>query len=63
MTEPLELADELPLVVFDGVALLEVVVAQLLVSHALVQDVRGDHQDEWATAMVALPGPRRPRRR
>jgi hypothetical protein len=45
------------------VALLEVVVAQLLVGHALVQDVVGDYQHEWATAMVALPGPRRPRRR
>ena len=63
MAEPLELADELPLVVFGGVALLEVVVAQLLVGHALVQDVVGDYQHEWATAMVALPGPRRPRRR
>jgi hypothetical protein len=39
VTEPLQLADELPLVVFDGLTLLEVVVTQLLVSHALVQDV------------------------
>jgi hypothetical protein len=45
VTEPLELAEELPLVAFDGVALLEVVVAQLLVGHALVQDVVGDDQD------------------
>jgi hypothetical protein len=36
VTEPLELADELALVVFDGVALLEGVLAQLLVGHALV---------------------------
>src|SRR5215217_2021971 len=42
--QPLELADELPLVVLGGVASLEVVVAQLLVGHALVQDVVGDHQ-------------------
>jgi hypothetical protein len=45
VAEPLELADELALVVFDAVALLEVVVAQLLVGHALVQGVVGDHQD------------------
>ena len=45
MAEPLELADQLALVVLSGVALLEVVVAQFLVGHALVQDVIGDHQD------------------
>lgn len=44
MAEPLELADELPLVVLGGVASLEVVLAQLLVRDALVQDVVGDHQ-------------------
>jgi hypothetical protein len=44
VAQPLELADELALVVLDGVALLEVVLAELLVGHALVQDVVGDHQ-------------------
>jgi hypothetical protein len=33
---------------FDGVALLEVVLAQLLVGHAPVQDVIGDHQDRMS---------------
>ena len=37
VAEPLELADELSLVAVGGVALLEVVLAQLLVSHALVK--------------------------
>ena len=45
MAEPLELANQLTLVVLGGVASLEVVVAQLLVGHALVQDVVGDHQN------------------
>jgi hypothetical protein len=63
VAEPLELADELLLVVFGGVALLEVVVAQLLVGHALVQAWSAITSTECATAMVALPGPRRPRRR
>jgi hypothetical protein len=44
-SEPLGLAHQLPLVVLSGVAPLEVVVAQLLVGHALVQGVVGDHQD------------------
>ena len=44
MAQPLELADQLPLVVLGGLALREVVVAQLLVGHAPVQDVIGDHQ-------------------
>ena len=39
MTQPLELADQLPLVVLGGLALLEVVLAQLLLGHALIQDV------------------------
>ena len=45
MAQPLELADQLPLVVVGGLALLELVVAQLLVGHAPVQDVVGAHQD------------------
>jgi hypothetical protein len=48
VAEPLELADELPLVALEGVGLLEVVVAQLLVGHTLVQDVIGDHQDRMS---------------
>lgn len=48
MAEPLEPADQLPLMAFDGVALLEVVLAQLVVGHAPVQDVIGDHQDRMS---------------
>jgi hypothetical protein len=40
---------KLPLLAFEGVASLEVVVAQLLVGHVLVQDVVGDHQDRMGS--------------
>jgi hypothetical protein len=63
VAKPFELADELTLVVLGGLALLEVVVAQLLEATPWSRMWSAITRTEWATAMVALPGPRRPRRR
>jgi hypothetical protein len=62
VAELLGLADQ-PLGVAVGgelLALVDVVLAQVVVADPAVQDVAGDHQDRVATAIVARPGPRRP---
>jgi hypothetical protein len=57
VAKPLELANQLPLVVLGGLALLEVVIAQLLIGHALVQDVVGDYQDRMRHGHGGLARP------